>query len=106
MKFQFGIGHEVAFTRSDSSFADFSNTKYEEFAAIIECLPEYEGDRNSLRFGDLGIRRKRWYIEGFERFADRENVIDCEPKGIEIRTTVHPTIQGAIAESWAASHQP
>lgn len=98
MKFQFGIEHEVAFTRSDSSFADFCNTQYEEFAAIIECLPEYDGDRNSLRFGDLGIRRKRWYIEGIERFDEQGNMTECIPKGIEIRTTLHHSIHGAIAE--------
>ncbi len=98
MKFQFGIEHEVAFVRSDLSFADFSNTTYEEFAEIIQCLPEYEGDGNSLRFGDLGIRRKRWYIEGIERFDLAGNMIQYVPKGIEIRTTLHTTIAGAIDE--------
>jgi hypothetical protein len=98
MKFQFGIEHEVAFVRSDLSFADFSNATYEEFAEIIQCLPEYEGDGSSLRFGDLGIRRKRWYIEGIERFDLTGNMIQCVPKGIEIRTTLHSTIAGAIDE--------
>ena len=98
MKFQFGIEHEVAFTRSDSSFADFSNTEYEDFAAIIERLPEYEDDRKSLRFGDLGIRRKRWYIEGIERFDEQGTMIKCIPKGIEIRTTLHHSIHAAIDE--------
>ena len=98
MKFQFGIEHEVAFTRSDLSFADFSNTEYEDFATIIDRLPEYDGDRKSLRFGDLGIRRKRWYIEGIERFDERGNMTKCIPKGIEIRTTLHQSIDGAITE--------
>ena len=98
MKFQFGIEHEVAFTRSDSSFADFSNTEYEDFAAIIDRLPEYDGDRQSLRFGDLGIRRKRWYIEGIERFDEQGTMTQCIPKGIEIRTTLHHSIHAAIAE--------
>ena len=98
MKFQFGIEHEVAFTRSDLSFADFSNTEYEDFAAIIERLPEYEDDRKSLRFGDLGIRRKRWYIEGIERFDEQGTMIKCIPKGIEIRTTLHHSIHAAITE--------
>ena len=98
MKFQFGIEHEVAFVRSDSSFADFSNTEYEEFATIIDRLPEYEGDRKSLRFGDLGIRRKRWYIEGIERFDEQGSMIKCIPKGIEIRTTLHQSIDETITE--------
>jgi len=33
-----------------------------------------------------------------ERFADSDEVIDCIPKGIEIRTTIHGDIQIAIAE--------
>jgi gamma-glutamyl:cysteine ligase YbdK (ATP-grasp superfamily) len=65
---------------------------------MIEQLPIYSDDYAQLRIGDAGIKKKRWYIEGFERFADSEKVIDCAPKGIEIRTTIHKTIQGAIAE--------
>jgi hypothetical protein len=98
MKFQFGIEHEVAFVRSNSLFADFSNTTYEEFAKIIQCLPEYEDDRISLRMGNLGIRRKRWYIEGIERFDEIGTMVKYIPKGIEIRTTLHPSIDGAIDE--------
>lgn len=98
MKFQFGIEHEVAFTRSDSSFADFSNTEYEDFATIIDRLPEYKDDRHSLRFGDLGIRRKRWYIEGIERFDEKGKMTKCIPKGIEIRTTLHQSIDETITE--------
>ena len=98
MQFQFGIEHEVAFMRSHNIFADFTNTNYEEFDAIINQLPEYLSDRNSLRMGDAGIRRKRWYIEGIERFNEQGNLVKCIPKGIEIRTTVHQTIQAALAE--------
>jgi hypothetical protein len=98
MKFQFGIEHEVAFLRPDSSFADFSNTTYEEFSQIIDLLPEYESDGDSLRFGDLGIRRKRWYIEGIERFDEQGRMVKCIPKGIEIRTTLQNSIAGAIDE--------
>lgn len=98
MQFQFGIEHEVAFLRSHNTFADFTNTSYKEFDAIINQLPEYLGDRNSLRIGDAGIRRKRWYIEGIERFDEQGNLVKCIPKGIEIRTTLHQTIQSALVE--------
>ena len=98
MEFQFGIEHEVAFIRSHNIFADFTNTNYEEFNAIINQLPEYLSDSNSLRMGDAGIRRKRWYIEGIERFDEQGNLVKCIPKGIEIRTTVHQTIQATLAE--------
>jgi hypothetical protein len=98
MKFQFGIEHEVAFLRSNGDFADFLNTTYEEFAAIVDRLPEYEADQACLRMGDLGIRRKRWYIEGIERFDVTGKMVKCIPKGIEIRTTIHSSVQGAVME--------
>ncbi|KAM3104787.1 glutamate--cysteine ligase [Phormidesmis sp. 146-33] len=96
--FQFGIEHEVAFLNKHGKFADFSCTQFADFDQIIRALPIYSEDYAHLRIGDAGIKQKRWYIEGFERFANSEKVIDCVPKGIEIRTTIHSTIQGAIAE--------
>ena len=98
MQFQFGIEHEVAFLNRDGQFADFSNTRFTEFDAIVAALPEYASDYPQLRIGDAGIKRKRWYIEGFERFDEQGQVTDCLPKGIEIRTTIHSDIDGAIAE--------
>jgi gamma-glutamyl:cysteine ligase YbdK (ATP-grasp superfamily) len=96
--FYFGIEHEVAFLNSEGKFADFSCTKFTEFNQIIEQLPTYIDDYQCLRIGDAGIKKKRWYIEGFERFADSEKVIECVPKGIEIRTTIHSDIQSTINE--------
>ncbi|MEA5616793.1 glutamate--cysteine ligase [Cronbergia sp. UHCC 0137] len=96
--FFFGIEHEVAFLNRDGKFADFSCTKFADFNQIVEQLPIYPQDYPQLRVGDAGIKKKRWYIEGFERFADSEEVIDCVAKGIEIRTTIHSTIQGAVNE--------
>jgi hypothetical protein len=96
--FFFGIEHEVAFLNKEGKFADFSCTKFNDFNQIVERLPTYPSDYPQLRVGDAGIKQKRWYIEGFERFEDSEKVIECIPKGIEIRTTIHSDIQGAIAE--------
>jgi gamma-glutamyl:cysteine ligase YbdK (ATP-grasp superfamily) len=96
--FSFGIEHEVAFLNCQGQFADFSCTSYAEMQQIVEPLPIYADDYAHLRIGDAGIKQKRWYIEGFERFAEDGKVIDCVPKGIEIRTTIHSSIQGAIAE--------
>ncbi|MBH8578193.1 glutamate--cysteine ligase [Nostocaceae cyanobacterium CENA369] len=98
MKFFFGIEHEVAFLNKEGKFADFTHTKFADFEQIIEKLPTYPNDYLQLRVGDAGIKKKRWYIEGFERFADSDKVIDCLPKGIEIRTTIHSNIQTAITE--------
>ncbi len=96
--FHFGIEHEVAFIDNAGNFADFSWVKFADFNQIVEKLPFYKEDYPDLRIGDAGIKEKRWYIEGFERFADSEKVIECVPKGIEIRTTINPDIHSAIAE--------
>ena len=98
MKFFYGIEHEVAFVNAEGKFVDFSNTTFEDLDQIISTLPEYPGDYPQLRIGDAGIKRKRWYIEGFERFEDSEKPVDCVPKGVEIRTTIHHTILGAVSE--------
>ncbi|MEM9946273.1 MAG: glutamate--cysteine ligase [Cyanobacteria bacterium P01_D01_bin.36] len=98
MNFRFGIEHEVAFVRSNGKFADFSNTSFEELESIVRRLPKYNQDYPQLRIGDAGIKLKRWYVEGFERFSNTGEVIDCPPKGIEIRTTVHNSIEGAVEE--------
>lgn len=101
--FQFGIEHEVAFLSSEannakSQFADFISAKFTDFDQIVAELPIFNEDYPTLRVGDAGIKKKRWYIEGFERFQDSEQVIECVPKGIEIRTSVHDSIYGAIQE--------
>jgi hypothetical protein len=97
MQFQFGIEHEVAFLNAAGVFADFTNTTFEMFDRIIQKLPYCDQDATYLRSGDSGIRRKRWYIEGFERFSPEGKLIDCLPKGIEIRTSVHDGIDQTIA---------
>ena len=98
MKFKFGIEHEVAFSRPDGQFADFANTTFAEFDAIVAQLPGYEQDYPQLRMGDAGIKIKRWYIEGYERFDQTGEMIDCPPKGIEIRTTVQDSIAETVAQ--------
>ncbi|WP_414752843.1 glutamate--cysteine ligase [Anabaena sp. CCY 9910] len=98
MVFSFGIEHEVAFLNREGKLADFDSTTFAEFNQVVDRLPIYPNDHLQLRVGDAGIRKKRWYIEGFERFADSDEVIDCLSKGIEIRTTIHSNIQNAITE--------
>jgi gamma-glutamyl:cysteine ligase YbdK (ATP-grasp superfamily) len=96
--FRYGIEHEVAFLRPDGQFADFANTSFAEFAQLIARLPLYQEDYPGLYVGDAGIRKKRWYIEGLERFDEAGELCGFDAKGIEIRTTTHPSIQDAIAE--------
>ena len=98
MRFQYGIEHEIAFINKQGEFADFTNTDFSVFASIIDSLPLYETDYPQLRVGDEGIKLKRWYIEGYERFNDKGEVSGCAPKGIEVRTTIHNSIGGVINE--------
>lgn len=98
MNFKFGIEHEVAFLRPDGQFADFANTPFADLGEIVAQLPWYAQDYPQLRIGDAGIKLKRWYIEGFERFSQTGEVVDCPPKGIEIRTTVQGSIQETVAQ--------
>lgn len=98
MRFSFGVEHEVAFLRGDAQFADFTDTSYADFDRLIARLPLYPADYPHLHVGDAGIRLKRWYIEGVERFSATGELVACVPKGIEIRTTPHGEIAGAIRE--------
>ena len=98
MDFNYGIEHEIAFLNAQGDFADFSNTPFTDFEQIIADLPFYETDYPQLRVGDAGIKLKRWYIEGYERYNDEGISTSCAPKGIEIRTTIHNSIEGAINE--------
>ena len=98
-RYQFGLEHEVAFwDQQTHQFADFTNTSFQRFDSLIAQLPEHASDYPQLRIGDAGIKRKRWYIEGYERFSETGQLLDCAPKGIEIRTTLQPTIAGAVQE--------
>ena len=95
--FRYGIEHDAALLRPDGTFADFTNTTFDELPAIVDVLPEDPTDLADLRVGDVGIKRKRWYIEGYERFDERGTLLRCDPKGLEIRTRIHPSIQAAAA---------
>ncbi len=96
--FNYGLEHEMCFINSNNTFADFTNTNFKDFQNIIDALPLYSEDYKMLRIGDAKIKLKRWYVEGFERYNAVGNVIDCVPKGIEIRTTVHSSLDNLMRE--------
>lgn len=93
--FRYGIEHESALLRADGTFADFTSVTFEELQALVDALPEDPSDYPALRIGDQGIKRKRWYVEGYERFDDHGGLLRCDPKGLEVRTTIHPSIDAA-----------
>lgn len=94
---KWGIEHEFPAVRIGGEFCDYSNTTYEDFNQIIEEMPTFESDYPGLRVGDLGIKSKRWYIEGFERFSDTGEYLRTDIKGFEIRTPISPSLSAAVA---------
>jgi hypothetical protein len=95
--FRYGLEHELAILRADGSLADHTDLRFDELRDVIEALPEDPADYPDLRVGDQGIKRKRWYVEGFERFDEQGELVRCDPKGLEIRTRIHDTIDAAVA---------
>lgn len=94
--FRFGLEHEFAVIDSAGRFADFTNTTFEEMDRVVAELPVFDTDYPTLRVGDLGIKLKRWYIEGFERFTDDGTYLRTDPKGFEIRTPICQSLDEAL----------
>jgi hypothetical protein len=95
--FRYGIEHELALLRADGRFADFTELGFTELQDVVDGLPEDAADYPGLRIGDQGIKRKRWYVEGYERFDERGGLVRCDPKGLEIRTRIHDSVEAAVA---------
>ncbi len=94
--FRFGIEHEFAVAR-EGRFCDPATTPFADLQAVVDELPLHPEDYPGLRVGDLGVKRKRWYIEGFERFDPHGRYLRTEPKGFEIRTPICASLDEAIA---------
>jgi len=97
--FRYGIEHELAILRGRDvpAFADFTDLRFAELQAVVDALPEDPADYPDLRVGDQGIKRKRWYVEGYERFDDAGELVRCDPKGLEVRTRIHDSVEAAVA---------
>ncbi|WP_226363695.1 glutamate-cysteine ligase family protein [Pseudonocardia abyssalis] len=102
--FRYGIEHEVALLRADGRFADFTDVAYTEVQSVVDGLPEDAADYPDLRVGDQGIKHKRWYVEGYERFDDGGELVRCDPKGLEIRTRIHDSVEDTVAALRADQH--
>jgi hypothetical protein len=94
--FRYGIEHECALLHDDGTFADHTDTAFDALQAVVDALPEDAADYPDLRVGDQGIKRKRWYVEGYERFDTNGHLVRCDPKGLEIRTRIHDTVDAAV----------
>jgi hypothetical protein len=96
VRFRYGIEHELALLRA-GSFADFTDLTFDELQAVVDALPFDEADYPDLRVGDQGIKRKRWYVEGYERFDEAGELLRCDPKGLEVRTRIHGSVEAALS---------
>jgi hypothetical protein len=94
--FRYGIEHECALVHADGRFADYTTVTFDELQAVVDSLPEDPADYPDLRVGDQGIKRKRWYVEGYERFDSHGELVRCDPKGLEVRTRIHDSVEAAV----------
>lgn len=94
--FLYGIEYEVAFLNEKGDFADFMNTPFSDFQAIVDLLPM--GKKNDLNIDKYGIKKKQFYVEGMERFDEKGQLMSLTAKGIEIRTHVHHNINDCIKD--------
>jgi glutamate-cysteine ligase len=95
VRFRYGIEHELAILRG-GEFADFTGLTFDELQVVVDALPLDAADYPDLRVGDQGIKRKRWYVEGYERFDDQGRLVRCDPKGLEVRTRIHGGVEAAV----------
>ncbi|MGI9001828.1 MAG: glutamate-cysteine ligase family protein [Pseudonocardia sp.] len=94
--FRYGIEHEVALLHTDGTFADFTDTSFDDLQTVVDALPENTTDHSELRVVDPWITCKRWYVEGYDRFDTRGKMVCFDPKGIEVRTRIHDSVTAAV----------
>ena len=91
-----GIEHEFVFKDRNGTYLDFDNAEFETFQKIVDAFPYMEDDDAYFECKSLEKKPKRCYVEGFERYDDRGRLTGTVPKGLEIRTLPHSTIEAVI----------
>lgn len=91
--FKFGIEHEIPLVNSQGEFLDYRNLNFDYLNKIVQKFPIYQDDYPALRIGDLGLRLKRLYLEGFEIFDENGYLIREYSKGFELRTKPFENIE-------------
>ncbi len=93
-----GIEHEFIFKDSIGNYLDFENIEYSLFQEIVDTFPYFENDDAFFDCKSLEKVPKRCYIEGFERYDTNGKLIETTPKGLEIRTLPHTSVDTMIEE--------
>jgi len=91
--FNFGIEHEISLVDLNGNFLDYRKLNFNDLNKIVQKFPVYQSDYPNLRIGDLGIKVKRLYIEGFELFDADGYFLKEYPKGFELRTNFFQSIE-------------
>lgn len=98
-----GIEQEFVFADRSRHYLDADNSDYGLFSRIVDAFPAYPEDAAYLECKSLETYPKRCYVEGFERHDRDGRTLDTQPKGLEIRTLPHTTVEDMVAEfrqSW------
>jgi len=98
-----GIEHEFVFKDNSGNYLDFSNAEYSLFQEIVDAFPYFENDDAFFDCKSLEHRPKRCYVEGFERYDTNGQLVETTPKGLEIRTLPHTTVN-AVIEDFTSSY--
>lgn len=93
-----GIEHEFVFVDKAGRYLDADNSRYSTFREIVDNFPTFDGDDAVFDCKSLEQYPKRCYVEGFERHDSGGNTLETLPKGLEIRTLPHASVDGVIAE--------
>jgi hypothetical protein len=93
-----GIEHEFVFADAKGQYRDAENTDYALFRQIVDAFPAFPGDDAFLECKSLEQYPKRCYVEGFERHDRDGKRIETLPKGLEIRTLPHASVERAVEE--------
>jgi len=91
-----GIEHEFVFKDCKDNYLDFENAEYSLFKQIVDTFPYFKNDDTIFDCKSLEYTPKRCYVEGFERYDINGNVVATIPKGLEIRTLPHTTVNAVI----------
>ncbi len=93
-----GIEHEFVFKDESDAYLDFETAEYSVFQKIIDAFPYFEGDDTIFDCKSLEQKPKRCYVEGFERYDINGQLLETVPKGLEIRTLPHTTIDAVVKD--------
>jgi hypothetical protein len=93
-----GIEQEFVFTDKNGQYLDADNFSYAAFSEIVDQFPAHKGDDAYLDCKSLEKYPKRCYVEGFERHDAEGNTVETIPKGLEIRTLPHRSVDALVTE--------